>query len=943
MYMVASGTNVNNGCCFDFGNAETNTQDTGDGHMDAVNLSTTCFFGSGCTGGGPWVEADLENGLFNGGTDGKNSANQGNNSNFVTALLKNNGRTTYALRGGDSQSGGLNTWWNGGLPTIRPGYMPMKKEGAILLGVGGDNSNWSQGSFFEGVMTAGYPSDTADNAVQANIVAAKYGGNSGGSSTAPTAAGQAVVHDGYSSVYTVNSANGHLQETYLPKMGDPWSTQDLSAKYGTPPVLEGTKPVALTHDGYTSVFTVDAANGHIRETYLPKMGDPWSTQDLSAKYGTPATSWTPTAVVHDGYTSVWSVNAANGHLQETYLPKMGDPWSTQDLSAKYGTPPVQAGSSPVAAVHTGYTSVWTIDANHDLQETYLPKMGDPWSTQDLTAKYGTPRTSVTPTAVVHSGYTSVYTVDDGSQHLQETYLPKMGDPWHSQDLSGNYGTPPVAPGTQPVAFVHTGYTSLYTVDQASMHLQETYLPAMGDPWSTQDLSAKYGTPPTNDSPIVLLHANETGSVTWSSVFTVDQASLHLRETYLPAMGDPWSTQDLSAKYGVPQVNVAQSPVAGWSVVHDGYTSVYTVNSADHHLWETYLPKMGDNWAAQDLSNKYGTPAVMDSTAPTSVVHDGYTSVYTIDSGTGHLRETYLTAMGQPWHSQDLSAQFGTPTSVVTPTALYHDGYTSVYTIDSSNGHLWETYLTGLGANWASQDLSAKYGVPNVIPLLTGSPVAVLHSGWVSVFTIDANTDLQETYLPALGDSWITQDVTTKYGGAQTASTPSVLVHDGYLSVYTIGSAGDVEETYLPAIGDDWAHQDLTTKYGVPQAAAFTAPVSVDHGGYAGVYTIDRSNSHLQESYLPAMSDAWSTQDLSANYHTPSVRAVWGKQSPGQPPQGTAKSLSALVHYDESGGKTWTSVFSVDDSNGDLQETYLPAVGQPWATQDVSAKYGTPTQ
>src|SRR5438270_12624977 len=105
-------------------------------------------------------------------------------------------------------------------------------------------------------------------------------------------------------------------------MGDPWSTQDLSAKYGTPAVLAGTKPVTLTHDGYTSVFTVDATNGHLRETYLPKMGDPWSTQDLTAKYGAPATSWTPTAVVHDGYTSVWTVDAADAHLQETYLPKM---------------------------------------------------------------------------------------------------------------------------------------------------------------------------------------------------------------------------------------------------------------------------------------------------------------------------------------------------------------------------------------------------------------------------------------------------------------------------------------------------------------------------------------------------------------------------------------------------------------------------------------------
>jgi hypothetical protein len=51
----------------------------------------------------------------------------------------------------------------------------MKKQGAIILGIGGDNSNGAQGNFFEGVMTSGYSSDATDNAVQANIVATGYG------------------------------------------------------------------------------------------------------------------------------------------------------------------------------------------------------------------------------------------------------------------------------------------------------------------------------------------------------------------------------------------------------------------------------------------------------------------------------------------------------------------------------------------------------------------------------------------------------------------------------------------------------------------------------------------------------------------------------------------------------------------------------------------------
>jgi Alpha-L-arabinofuranosidase B, catalytic len=543
MYMVADGTHVNSGCCFDFGNAETNNDDNGNGHMDAVNLGTGCFFGP-CAGSGPWVRADMENGLFAGG-NGADPGNLGNSSPFVTAMLKNNGQTSYALKGGNAQSGGLSTWYEGPLPDTG-GYTPMHQEGAIILGIGGDNSNASIGTFYEGVMTSGYPSDAADNAVQANITAAGY-------SELPAAtAGPAVVHDQYTSVYTLDAASDHLQETYLPQMGGPWHTQDLSANYGTPAVMAGTEPVALTHDGYTSVYTVDAGSGDLQETYLPQMGGPWHTQNLSAEFGTPPTSVTPTAVYHTGFTSVYTADASNGHLQETYLPAIGDGWSTQDLSANYGTPAVLGRTSPVAVLHSGYTSVYTVDASSDhLQETYLPVMGGPWSTQDLSGSYGTPATSATPAAVVHAGFTSVYTVDGSSDHLQETYLPAIGDPWTTQDLSASYGTPLVAAGTQPVALYHAGFTSVYTVDGSSDHLQETYLPAIGDPWTTQDLSANYGTPATTQTPIALLHPDASDNLTWTSVYTVDAASDHLQETYLPAIGDPWTTQDLSAGYGTP--------------------------------------------------------------------------------------------------------------------------------------------------------------------------------------------------------------------------------------------------------------------------------------------------------------------------------------------------------------------------------------------------------
>jgi hypothetical protein len=174
-YMVAAGGHVNSGCCFDYGNAETNARDNGNGHMGAVYFGKLCWFGfvvpGQCVGSGPWVMADLENGLF-AGANGTNTNNTGRSTAFVTGMVKMNS-TTYAIKDADANSGGLKTDYNGPLPTTS-GYTPLHLEGGIILGIGGDNSNGAAGSFFEGVMTSGMPSDATENAVQANIVSVGY-------------------------------------------------------------------------------------------------------------------------------------------------------------------------------------------------------------------------------------------------------------------------------------------------------------------------------------------------------------------------------------------------------------------------------------------------------------------------------------------------------------------------------------------------------------------------------------------------------------------------------------------------------------------------------------------------------------------------------------------------------------------------------------------------
>ncbi|PPR00157.1 hypothetical protein CVT24_005058 [Panaeolus cyanescens] len=171
MYAVLDGTHFNGGCCFDYGNAETSSTDTGNGHMEAIYFGTETTWGTG-SGNGPWIMADLENGLFSGVNVKLNSADQTITDRFITAVVKGQ-PGNWAIRGGNAASGSLSTFFNGARPNAS-GYNPMSKEGAIILGIGGDNSNGAQGTFYEGVMTSGFPSDATENSVQANIVAAKY-------------------------------------------------------------------------------------------------------------------------------------------------------------------------------------------------------------------------------------------------------------------------------------------------------------------------------------------------------------------------------------------------------------------------------------------------------------------------------------------------------------------------------------------------------------------------------------------------------------------------------------------------------------------------------------------------------------------------------------------------------------------------------------------------
>ncbi len=185
MYMVTSGKHYNGGCCFDYGNSETTRMPDGAGTMDAINFSNQCWYGK-ADSPGPWVQVDLEWGLFSGGSQSWNSNQKSFPHQYVTAMLKNNGTSEFALKGANAayeDGDTLYTNYKGRLPS---GWSPMKKQGAITLGCGGDcckpggGANLSAGTFYEGAIVAGYPSDETEEEVHNNILAAGYG-----SETAP--------------------------------------------------------------------------------------------------------------------------------------------------------------------------------------------------------------------------------------------------------------------------------------------------------------------------------------------------------------------------------------------------------------------------------------------------------------------------------------------------------------------------------------------------------------------------------------------------------------------------------------------------------------------------------------------------------------------------------------------------------------------------------------
>jgi hypothetical protein len=175
VYEVVDGRREDTGCCWEFGNASTDNCYGPGGETSAI------FFGSDVWGetGDRRFFGDFGNGLWPDFSEWGCGAGDPcglypaiPTLYYAMGLLKTStsgSGAQYALKVGNAQAGSLITVYDG---SVR---VTWQLGGGIILGIGNENSNSSQGTFFEGAITSGSPSNETDALVLENVQAAKYG------------------------------------------------------------------------------------------------------------------------------------------------------------------------------------------------------------------------------------------------------------------------------------------------------------------------------------------------------------------------------------------------------------------------------------------------------------------------------------------------------------------------------------------------------------------------------------------------------------------------------------------------------------------------------------------------------------------------------------------------------------------------------------------------
>lgn len=172
VYALYDGKHFSTGCCMEYGNAENlqNKSTFGPGAMEAVyyGCNDTHPPLPACTEG-PYVYSDLEHMHEMMTIPGFEPVRLAE-VDFLLAMVKGQRGRLATLAADASKDVAMRSLYDGPFPA----NYTSNKQGAIVLGIGGDNSPWGDGTFYEGALTAGFSTDLTDSLVLANIVSARY-------------------------------------------------------------------------------------------------------------------------------------------------------------------------------------------------------------------------------------------------------------------------------------------------------------------------------------------------------------------------------------------------------------------------------------------------------------------------------------------------------------------------------------------------------------------------------------------------------------------------------------------------------------------------------------------------------------------------------------------------------------------------------------------------
>lgn len=270
-------------------------------------------------------------------------------------------------------------------------------------------------------------------------------------------------------------------------------------------------------------------------------------------------------------------------------------------------------------------------------------------------------------------------------------------------------------------------------------------------------------------------------------------------------GASWSDEDLTAEgFGVPAM--AKSAVAGFSELNLQYVYYVSQNQHVHQLFYNNV-----EWADSDITSLSGGPLTGKTPRLTALAtgSSGF-HVYYLASN-GHVNQLYN--VSGSWVNQDITKIAKGPAGKAVWISSINVGNLQYVYYLATTGHVHELYYNN--STWLDEDLTVKAGVPVAA---AASPITALvfPGGNVNeVFFIDNNKHLWQMLS---GDNivWASDDVTGQGKGPAAnpangivafTTTPNDELHLFYLS------GKHINQLSLPAGTDDWQNQDLTAKFG----------------------------------------------------------------------------------------------------------------------------------